>query len=393
MQKTLLGLLFFASLQLHSCKAASSSKSADIETKAGKQSQEFLSDDKALVFTGASMGTRYTVKIVALNPEPASRALLLPSLEQKIEILLENFNQRFSSYIPLSQLSKLNDFFAEGTGKQKLVYTLDATFARQLKSALFFSEITDGAFDVTASPLIELWGFGRSPKAEDSPLPTDKERIAALKKTGYTRLSLLVQPAKKVGFFPAHRFTGLDNYSLSMEAGMEINFSAIAKGRAVDEIAGLLSLYGLRNYLVEIGGELRALGVNERGSPWRLLVALPPGLALPLETEAGNIEISLNKGAVATSGDYNNYYEKNGQRFSHIINPKTGYPIKHNLASATVIAENCEAADAFATALMVMGEKKARSFAIENNLAISLLYKSEDSWKVYQSKEFLSYVK
>ena len=212
-----------------------------------------------------------------------------------------------------------------------------------VEASLTIGTATQGAFDITLGPLIELWGFD---KGERRLKPPTEDDITSRK-----------------------AFTGLDKVTLQEELfqkkdkRVQINLSGIAKGYGVDAIGGLLEKAGVQNFMVEIGGEILVQGQNGKGLPWRLGVNRPT-------PEAGRYEIietvTLTQGAMATSGSYRNFFNEEGQRYHHIINPKTGAPVKHQLVSVTVIAPTCMQADALATAAMVLGEEAFKAVLKKN---------------------------
>jgi thiamine biosynthesis lipoprotein len=209
-----------------------------------------------------------------------------------------------------------------------------------VKAALRISRLTQGAFDVTIGPVVNLWGFG--PQTAEEALPSDKAVKDALAKVGYERVHVRDTP-------PALRKERSD---------INIDLSAIAKGYGVDKIAQYLEAQGIGHYLVEIGGELRGKGLNPNGVPWRIAIEKPdPGQRV--------IEriIQISDRGVATSGDYRNFFEIAGQRYSHTMDPRTGRPVRHDLASVTVVSDTCMEADALATALLVMGPEQGFRFA------------------------------
>ena len=231
---------------------------------------------------------------------------------------------------------------------------------------------TDGAFDPTVGPLVNIWGFGPSgPELKDS---VDIKNLLAT--VGFSKIEFdQKQLRKKV-------------------SGIYLDFSAIAKGYGSDVVADYLKSKGIVNYLVEIGGELVANGVNEKGELWKV------GVNRPEESANASDLISIialqNRG-MATSGNYRNYYVRDSVKISHTINPATGYPVNHTLLSATVLAENCMTADAYATAMMVMGKDKA--IALDSALSeieVFLIYDDgQGGFKTFASeslKPFLSFV-
>ena len=290
---------------------------------------------KVLALSGATMGTTYSVQVLPPRADVDPNAL-----QQRIDALLAKVNALMSTYDPDSELSRFNaaqstDWFAVSPALVKLV-----DVARQV------SEASDGAFDITVGPLVNLWGFG--PELRPDALPAQTDIDAARARVGYHKLHTRAEP-------PALRKDRPDLY---------VDLSAIAKGYGVDRVAALLESEGLTDYLVEIGGELRGRGVNGRGEPWRIAVERP---------EAGRRSVfrivPLHDLGMATSGDYRNFFEVNGERYPHSIDPRTGWPVQHPLASVTVLADDCMWADAWATALLVLGTETGHALAESRGLA------------------------
>ncbi|UTW46603.1 FAD:protein FMN transferase [bacterium SCSIO 12696] len=303
-------------------------------------------------FAGATMGTTYHVTVVA--------AQVPGDLPQQIQAVLDKVNGLMSTYIPDSQLNQFNGLSAgeKMTLAPELIEVL--TISQQIYRA------TDGAFEPTVGPLVELWGFGAAETREQVPEPARIEQ--AKERIGFSQLQL-------------------DDLNAEKRADIRIDLSAVAKGYAVDLVSELLSAEGLTNYLVEVGGEMRLSGIKDDGSSWRI------GVEKPTEgPRAIRIGVNVTDAAVATSGDYRNYFERDGVRYSHTIDPQTGYPVTHTLASATVIADNCARADALATAFMVMGEERSLELAERLQLPVYLLVKQGDSFVARYSTAFEPYI-
>ncbi|MDQ7049895.1 MAG: FAD:protein FMN transferase [Enterobacterales bacterium] len=299
---------------------------------------------------GLTMGTSYQV---TLQIEPQR----LESIKQYIDQKLEKINGRMSTYLPNSEISLFNR-----THKNDCQKVSSDTF-QVVKTSLRISKETDGAFDITLDPVIEEWGFDRKFTHHQIPSQLTIDRL--LSEVGYQKLSLGEQCIKK------------EHLQLS------INLSAIAKGFGVDEIAILLQQQGIENYLVEIGGETASKGINPFGKSWRLAIESPIEKLRAIQ----KIFLPLGLG-VATSGDYRNYFEKNDIRYSHTIDPNTGRPIVHNLVSVTVLHKSTMIADAYATALLVMGKDKALEFAKKHKLAVYLLIKKDQHFVENYSDRF-----
>ncbi len=248
-------------------------------------------------------------------------------------------------------------------------FPLSGETAAVIIQAQKISELSGGAFDISVGPLVDLWGFGPLPKGER--LPTEEQIEQALAQVGYRHVSVRRQP-------PAVK---------KDIARLRIDLSAVAKGYAVDALAELLEQQDFDSYLVEVGGELKAAGQRMDGRPWRIAVEKPVADSREVETI-----FLLTDVALATSGNYRNFYLEDGQRYAHTIDPVSGRPIRHRLASATVLDPNCARADALATALMVMGEEKARAFCERNRIAAYLLIHDNESTLAYMSPVFKHYI-
>lgn len=304
--------------------------------------------------SGSTMGTSYHVKLVGM---PAN--LEKKSVNAQIQHTLDELNAQMSTYDSASELSRFNT-----TRSIDWVET-SKDLAAVVRLARHVSELTGGAFDVTVAPLVDLWGFG--PVDTGDRIPSISEIDAALARTGYIHISARGQP-------PAIRKDLPD---------LHIDLSAIAKGFAVDRVTEVLESLDIANYLVEIGGELRGRGHNETGGHWRIGIEQP---------SSGNREvhtvITINDVGVATSGDYRNYFEKDGVRYSHTINPRTGRPITNRLASVTVIGYSTAEADALATGLMVLGPEDGYRLAEREGIAACFIVHTDGGFTDRQTTAF-----
>ena len=306
------------------------------------------------VIQGRTMGTTFVVKVVAEGAQP----LPVDSLEAEINRVLREVNRQMSTYLPDSEISRFN------RSRSTDWFPISFDFARVLQIALEISEASEGAFDVTVAPLVNLWGFG--PEARPQRVPTEEALRQRRAWVGYRKLAVRLQPpaAKK-----AH-------------PRMAIDLSAIAKGFGVDRVGELLEQWGLRNYMVEIGGEVRVRGRNPDGGPWRIGIRSP-------DTEAGLQKVvELSDAALATSGDYFNYFEENGVRYSHTLDPRTGRPITHKLASVTVIHPSCTYADGLATAIDVLGPDAGYAFAQSRRLPVYMIVRQGGGFVEKATPEF-----
>ena len=300
--------------------------------------------------SGFTMGTSYRVTLLS-KPDHASL------IHQQIEQKLKQINQLMSTYIDNSELSRFNR--SNAITCQKI--SKDTYFV--VKQAIEISKQTNGMFDVTIDPLISEWGFDR--KQTNDQVPTQAKINQLLNQIGYDKLALGESCIQK------------------QTPNISVNLSAIAKGYAVDQIAELLINNEVKNYLVEIGGETASKGKNPKSEPWRLAIESPS----LKQRQIQQIFNPLGFG-VATSGDYRNYFEKHGIRFSHTIDPSTGKPITHKLASVTVLHKQTMLADAYATSFMVMGTKKALEFAEKNKLAVFMIVKTKQGFDTIYSSQF-----
>ena len=290
------------------------------------------------------MGTVYRIKVVGTDLGDAARS----RIDDAITSQLDNVNEKMSTYQADSELSRFNRH------KATEPFPFSEDVIAVLAEARRVSEASGGAFDITVGPLVDAWGFG--PSKPDS-IPTESQLTDLRQSVGWENIGL-DQTAST-----AHK----------RHSATQADLSAIAKGYAVDRVSEALTTLGYENYMVEVGGEVRTAGHSASGNPWRIAVERPAaGSAGPQRI------VWLNDGAMATSGDYRNFIERDGRRYSHTIDPRTARPVKHRLASVSVIHDSCMTADAYATALMVMGEDEAFRFASENGLAVLLLIRSEE---------------
>lgn len=311
------------------------------------------SEPKTVLIDGRTMGTTYSIKMIGERDKAAL-------LKGKVEDRLIEINQLMSTYISDSEISQLNNL---ALGEQM---PLSKDNIAMLDLAQKLHDQSMGQFDATLGPLIALWGFGADPSRTDVPPEADiKAALASMGLDGFERKADSVTKIRDI----------------------KVDFSAIAKGYGVDELARLVEAEGIENYLVEIGGELRAKGTNARGQVWRIGIEKPDP-----EQRVAFTSVPLRNLAMATSGDYRNYFEVDGERFSHTLDPSTGYPITHNVASVTVLAETAAAADGYATAINVMGEESGLSLANEINLAVLVIIKSDVGFETRTSEAFDAYL-
>ena len=286
------------------------------------------SNNNIYEINGFTMGTTYSIKIVATTAD-------VVKIKSNIDNMLNSINMDMSTYIDSSSISRFNNL------KSSSKFSISQDFYNVLKSGRYFFEITDGAFDPTINPLVEIWGFSKDSLKK---IPTQEQLDDILKVIGMNSLTI-----------------HLDN-SISKNNNLTtIDLSAIAKGYAVDKISEYLSSLKYNNHMIEIGGEVRVSGFNLDNSKWRIAIEYPNFQRsfrktpyVDKDSETVHTILHISDMSIATSGDYRNYYDINGKRYSHIISPVTGYPIENKIVSVSVLTKECLNADALATALMVM---------------------------------------
>jgi thiamine biosynthesis lipoprotein len=292
---------------------------------------------------GSALGTYYAITYKGKEN---------PSLQQGIDSILNEINNNFSIFNPSSVISKIND-------NQEVI--LNDDFVEVFTIAQQIGQETDGALEMTIGPLVNLWGFGKDHRNEE------------ISQTTIDSVMNLVDYHK----------IRLENGKITKDnPDIQLNFNALAKGYAVDKVAEYMVGKGYKDCVVDIGGEIVARGKKYHDQEWNI------GIQTPTKTRDGEMRsdqsFHLQDKATATSGNYRNYFEENGQRYTHIINPKTGRPEKSNLLSVTVIADRCVVADAYATAFMVMGQKEAERF-LKNHPELCCIFIYDDQGE-YQLK-------
>jgi thiamine biosynthesis lipoprotein len=303
-------------------------------------------DRDILALDGRTMGTTWSVRVAA---PPAD--LREAELRNRIQGRLIRVNSLMSTWDPQSQLSRFN---AAPVGEW---FPADPELLHVVDASLRLHRLSDGAFDITLGPLVDLWGFGPGADVAPESLPDPEAVEAALATVGAEHVETRADP-------PALRRT----------APVRLDLSAIAKGHGVDAMAEEIEALGGTDYLAEIGGELRARGLNGRGVPWQVGIEVPDPSRRGVAREALGLEAS----AVATSGDYRNFFTVDGVRYSHTIDPATGRPVSHDVASVTVLHESAMWADGWATALNVLGSERGLALAEEQELPILfILYRKE----------------
>lgn len=300
---------------------------------------------------GQTMGTTYSISYVGSASQQSA-------LQERIEQRLQQINQAMSTYQSDSQISQFN---RQQTDQW---VSIDPGFAQVVALALQVSDNSQGAFDITVGPLVDLWGFG--PQARPQSIPSDAQLQQARAQIGYQAIEV-----------------DLAGSQLRTTQPRRLDLSAIAKGYAVDQVAQLLLQQGITQFLVEIGGEMRLAGLKPDGQPWRIAIETPQA-----DRRAVHQVLPLTDIGIATSGDYRNFFEQDGVRYSHTLDPSTGRPITHRLASVTVLADSAAEADAYATAFMVMGAEAALDLANRLHLGILLIEKGSDAFVTRTNADF-----
>jgi thiamine biosynthesis lipoprotein len=311
-------------------------------------------NDASIEFTGNTMGTSYSVTVADdLSAKDADR------LQENIAFELSRLENVMSTYIEESELSTFNR-----NGASSWI-DVSAELCAAIDEALQISRLTEGAFDITVGPLVNLWGFG--PHTTDNRPPRDEKIAAALQSTGFRKLETdCLRPAIR-----------------KSDPSLYIDLSAYAKGLAVDEVSTLLFDSDLGNHLVEIGGEIRVRGNSRSRNSWRIAIEKPHDTLRTVQRV-----ISLSDQALATSGNYRNFYFFDGERFSHTIDPRSGRPVDHLLAAVTVVGERAAWADAMATALLVMGPVAGPTFAEEHKIAALFSVWEQDQIREHKTTMF-----
>lgn len=300
-----------------------------------------LAQGQVRQWAGASMGTTWSVCAVMAPEQPDD------DIHAGIAAVLDNVIAQMSNWSDASDLSRFNRADAESW-----VALPDDCFA-VLLAALQTARDSGGAYDPTAGPLVDLWGFG--PAGNRTVAPSVDEVAPVRERCGWQRLEVDAGPRR-----------------VRQPGGVSLDFCAIAKGFAVDAVSRYLDARGLEHHLVEIGGELRGQGLKPDGMPWWVELESPTADG----TAPARTLLALPGLSVATSGDYRRYFEQDGRRYAHTIDPRTGYPAAHALASVTVIHRDCMMADALSTALIVLGPQAGLAFAQRHALAARLLVRT-----------------
>ena len=308
------------------------------------------------VVRGTAMGTSWSVTMAMPH------RVTLADVRGEIEDRLARVTAQMSTWEPDSDLCRFN---AAPAGSW---HTLPAECFAVLACALRVARDTDGAYDPTVGALVDLWGFGPAPRGTDPPGTAAISKARA--RTGWARMA--VDAERRAAY---------------QSGGVSLDFSSIAKGFAVDEVAGALDRVGVTSHLVEIGGELRGSGTKPDGSPWWVALERPPSAHGDGPAES-DVMIALHGRSIATSGDYARGFATGGRWYAHTIDPRTGAPVSHPLASVTVVHPECMLADAFATALMVLGAPRGLAHATRLGLAAVFVERGPDGLEERMTPHF-----
>lgn len=311
-------------------------------------------DGAQVEITGNTMGTQYSVKLPRLLDGHDAA-----DLQISIDAALDGENLRMSTYMADSEVSLFN-------ASQSVEWqTVSPDLCHEIEASQAISALTDGAFDITVGPLVNLWGFG---PGEMIHAPPSEDAIAAL--------------MAATGFENLHTDCSRSVIRKDMP-GLMVDLSAIGKGIAADRVALLLASVGYQDFLIEVGGELGIRGMNANGEPWAIGIEAP----LPNERRPHTI-VHLTNVGMATSGDYRNFFEADGKIYSHTIDTRSGRPVTHTLASVTVVDALSSRADALATALLVMGPEQGMAFAEREQLAVLMLIRTDGGIEERQTAAF-----
>ena len=275
-------------------------------------------------------------------------------IQKELEAKLQEVDMALSMFNRESVISKVN---------HNEDVKLNDMFLNVFNQAQQISADTDGAFDITVAPLVNIWGFGfKRGQTPSKPAIDSLRTIIGYQKVKYANGRIVKQDPR-----------------------IMLDCSAIAKGYGVDVVASLLNDKGIKNYLVEIGGEISARGISEKRVPWKIGVTKPTDDAMATGGELQTV-LNVTDKCMATSGNYRNFYYKGGRKYAHTIDPKTGYPVQHNILSATVLADRCATADAYATSFMVMGLDRTRKILEKNpDLMAYIIYDDQGQNKIWYS--------
>lgn len=325
-----------------------------------QKTSEIIEKKTTVEVSGPIFGTEYGITVVGDYPGGEVK------LEQDAMEILNRINKEISTFDQSSELYRFNDL------QSTEPFPISQDTALMIVESMRVGKMLNGVMDITVGPLVDLWGFGHI-KKELGFTPTDEE---------------IAETKNLVGLDKIHLEFNYEGSTLRKDhPAMRVDLATIGEGYATDELAKMLDYKGISNYLVHVAGAMRAKGFNSSGAPWKIAIEEPDNtIGKP------HALIDIHNLAVSTAGSYRNYFEKDGKRFSHAIDPNTGSPITHNTVSVTVIGDRATFTDALDTGLLVMGADQALVFANENNIAIYCLVKTKDGFKARYSRAFKNYL-
>ena len=301
--------------------------------------------------SGPTMGSTYSIKYVRKSDSPAPK-----QVQTEVEKILAEVDRQMSTYRSDSDIERFNALSANSC------QTMPAPVLELVRAAEQLSRQSEGSYDLTVEPLLNLWGFG--PQARDEKVPTAEALAEVMQRVGYSHL----------------RISG---DQLCKDAAVEVDFNSIAAGYAVDTIAAKLQSLGIHNYLAEVTGELKAAGRKLDGSAWKIALEEPRD-----DQQVAQRIINVDGYGVSTSGDYRNYFEQNGRRYSHTFDARSGAPITHNLASVTVINPSTLMADGLSTLLLILGPERGWDYAQKHQIGAFFVIRADTGFVTRTSPEF-----
>ncbi|MET0773996.1 MAG: FAD:protein FMN transferase [Pseudomonas mandelii] len=302
-------------------------------------------------FDGPTMGSRYSIQYVKHSSTLGPKAV-----QAEVENILAEVDRQFSTYRSDSDIERFNDLPANRCQK------MPAPILKLIRVAQLLSEQSEGAYDLTVEPLLNLWGFG--PQAREEKVPTAQALAEVRQRVGYQHLRI-------------------DRDQLCKDAAVEVDFNSIAAGYAVDTIAEKLEAMGIRNYLAEVTGELKAAGKKLDGSSWRIALEEPRD-----DRQVAERVIAVDGYGLSTSGDYRNYFEQDGRRYSHTFDARTGAPVSHTLASVTVINPSALMADGLSTLLLILGPERGWDYAEKHDIGAFFVIRADTGFVTRTNQAF-----
>ncbi|MHC8393943.1 FAD:protein FMN transferase [Pseudomonas sp. LB3P93] len=302
-------------------------------------------------FDGPTMGSRYSIQYVRHSSTPGPKAV-----QAEVENILAEVDRQFSTYRSDSDIEHFNDLPANRCQK------MPAPILKLVRVGERLSEQSEGSFDLTVEPLLNLWGFG--PQARNEKVPSAQALAEVRQRVGYQHLRI-------------------DGDQLCKDAAVEVDFNSIAAGYAVDTIAAKLEAMGIHNYLAEATGELKAAGKKLDGSPWRVALEEPRD-----DQQVAERIIAVDGYGVSTSGDYRNYFQQDGKRYSHTFDARTGAPVSHTLASVTVINPSALMADGLSTLLLILGPERGWDYAEKHDIGAFFVIRADTGFVTRTNQAF-----